>query len=73
MFKTSDILCKCVCGLGLVLLLGMEAEAAPMARTSSEISAPARLSISEGLVVKAGVYRRTARRTTRRAVRRRVY
>jgi hypothetical protein len=68
MSKVTDVLNRFVIGLGLAMLLGAGVEAAPVVSNS-----PPGISASDGLVVKAGVYRRTARRTTRRAVRRRVY
>ena len=68
MSKVSDVLNRIVIGLGLAMLLGTGVDAAPVVSYS-----PAGISASDGLVVKAGVYRRTARRTTRRVVRRHVY
>ena len=68
MSKVTDVLNKFVIGLGLAMLLGSGVDAAPVVTYS-----PPGISASDGLVVKAGVYRRTARRTTRRVVRRHVY
>jgi hypothetical protein len=67
MSKVTDGLNRFVIGLGLAILLGAGAEAAPVVSYS-----PPGLSASDGLVVKAGVYRRSARRTARRTVRRHV-
>jgi hypothetical protein len=55
-------------GLALAMVFGIDVEAAPIVTYL-----PAGVSSSDGVIVKTGVYRRTARRTTRRAVRRRVY
>ena len=68
MSNVTDVLNRFVIGLGLAMLLGAGVDAAPVVNYS-----PAGISASEGLVVKAGIYRRTARRTTRRVVRRHVY
>ncbi len=72
MSKVTDVLNKLVIGLGFAMLLGTGVEAAPIVSYS-----PAGVSASDGLVVKAGVYRRharrTVRRTSRRVVRRHVY
>ncbi len=72
MSKVTDLLNRFVIGLGLAMLLGAGVDAAPVVSYS-----PAGISASDGLVLKAAVYRRTARRTarrtTRRVVRRHVY